>query len=392
MAPEVLCAQNHSYPVDYFAIGVMGYEFMFGQRPYLGRSRKEIKQVVMRKQVQIEENEIPDDWSLESVDFINRLLQRKETKRLGYREGVKELRAHPWFKGFDWDRLYNKTLVSPFTPKPEGNYDKKYCESIEKLSAETIERYQSYMKRDNFSYLFLNYTYEGIIDFNESQEMLTIKLNITRGTKTLLTKASTNTTSTANNNINEIKTSNVNAVDSGNETARRQVSKIKINKIGSFQRLRDKIAASKNILLSKKESLGSLPETKIIPSNSRNKNLFINNNEDDNGIKKQITTLKHNFHIKKLENSQSCKLLQFPPISNNKTREMKSFLPLINVDSAYRDEKVSLYKVNNIRSLHKSKLPIQYNPMLNNSTKNICLKRSDSAGMLYGSFFQQNPE
>ena len=74
MAPEVLCAQNHSYPVDYFAIGVMGYEFMFGQRPYLGRSRKEIKQVVMRKQVQIEENEIPDDWSLESVDFINRLL------------------------------------------------------------------------------------------------------------------------------------------------------------------------------------------------------------------------------------------------------------------------------------------------------------------------------
>ena len=28
--------------------------------------------------VQIEENEIPDDWSLESVDFINRLLQRKE--------------------------------------------------------------------------------------------------------------------------------------------------------------------------------------------------------------------------------------------------------------------------------------------------------------------------
>ena len=72
MAPEVLCAQNHSYPVDYFAIGVMGYEFMLGQRPYLGRSRKEIKQVVLRKQVQIEENEIADGWSKESADFINR--------------------------------------------------------------------------------------------------------------------------------------------------------------------------------------------------------------------------------------------------------------------------------------------------------------------------------
>ena len=28
MAPEVLLAQNHSFPVDFFAIGIMGYEFM----------------------------------------------------------------------------------------------------------------------------------------------------------------------------------------------------------------------------------------------------------------------------------------------------------------------------------------------------------------------------
>lgn len=31
MSPEVMCAQNHSYVVDYFAIGVMGYEFMYGR-------------------------------------------------------------------------------------------------------------------------------------------------------------------------------------------------------------------------------------------------------------------------------------------------------------------------------------------------------------------------
>jgi hypothetical protein len=32
--------KNHSYAVDYFAIGVMGYEFMLGKRPYLGKNRK----------------------------------------------------------------------------------------------------------------------------------------------------------------------------------------------------------------------------------------------------------------------------------------------------------------------------------------------------------------
>lgn len=40
MAPEVMCRQNHGIAVDYFALGVIGYEFMMGRRPYLGRSRK----------------------------------------------------------------------------------------------------------------------------------------------------------------------------------------------------------------------------------------------------------------------------------------------------------------------------------------------------------------
>lgn len=30
MSPEVMCAQNHTIAVDYFALGVMTYEFMMG--------------------------------------------------------------------------------------------------------------------------------------------------------------------------------------------------------------------------------------------------------------------------------------------------------------------------------------------------------------------------
>jgi len=43
MAPEVMCRQNHSFEVDYFALGVIIYEFMLGRRPYYGRNRKEIR-------------------------------------------------------------------------------------------------------------------------------------------------------------------------------------------------------------------------------------------------------------------------------------------------------------------------------------------------------------
>ena len=83
MAPEVLLAQNHSFPVDFFAIGVMGYEFMLGQRPYLGKNRKEIKHQVLRRQAKIEEEDIPHGWGEESVKFINHCLKRKDSRRLG---------------------------------------------------------------------------------------------------------------------------------------------------------------------------------------------------------------------------------------------------------------------------------------------------------------------
>ena len=31
MAPEIMCRLNHTYAVDYFALGVIGYEFMLGR-------------------------------------------------------------------------------------------------------------------------------------------------------------------------------------------------------------------------------------------------------------------------------------------------------------------------------------------------------------------------
>jgi len=43
LAPEVMCRQNHGVAVDYYALGVIAYECMMGKRPYLGRSRREIR-------------------------------------------------------------------------------------------------------------------------------------------------------------------------------------------------------------------------------------------------------------------------------------------------------------------------------------------------------------
>lgn len=59
MAPEVLSRQDHSYSVDYFALGIMAHELMLRRRPLRGRSRKEIREEVMAHQPVVRKQDIP---------------------------------------------------------------------------------------------------------------------------------------------------------------------------------------------------------------------------------------------------------------------------------------------------------------------------------------------
>lgn len=68
-----MCRQNHGIGVDYFAVGVIAYECMFGKRPYQGRSRREIRDHILAKQISIKRSEVPKHWTLEAADFINKV-------------------------------------------------------------------------------------------------------------------------------------------------------------------------------------------------------------------------------------------------------------------------------------------------------------------------------
>ena len=162
MAPEVLFILNHSFPADFFALGVIGFEFMMGFRPYNGRNRKEIKDVILNTQAKINMNKVPYGWGKDSVDFINRLLERKVKNRLGAKKGICELKEHKWFNDVNWDELKLKKIKAPFVPKGEENFNRNYCEGVDPISNETIERYREYMNDDNYNILFNNYTFSNI--------------------------------------------------------------------------------------------------------------------------------------------------------------------------------------------------------------------------------------
>ena len=61
---------------------------MMGERPYKGRTRKDIRDQILTRQVTIKKYNIPEGWNEKAADFINKCLQRKPVNRIGYQKGT----------------------------------------------------------------------------------------------------------------------------------------------------------------------------------------------------------------------------------------------------------------------------------------------------------------
>lgn len=156
MAPEVLCRRNHSYSVDYYALGVIMYECMMGKRPYLGKSRKEIKEQVLAKQATVKSTDVVGAWSADALHLCNALLQRKRVRRLG-ENGAVEIKCHPFFKGFNWEELAQGRVRAPFVPPKQDNFDRNNAARID----EFFElRDLELLKKKSVQTLFLGYEYD----------------------------------------------------------------------------------------------------------------------------------------------------------------------------------------------------------------------------------------
>ena len=152
MAPEVICCQNHSTVSDYFSLGVLLYEIATGSRPYLGSSRKEIREAILSVQAKIPKNQA---WTSDFEDFVNHLLQRKPSNRLGF-NGIHELKQHIWLSSIDWEKLYKKSLTSPFKMPNEDNFDKTHVNTDFPRSSRKLQDKNS---QKLFSGYFFDHTY-----------------------------------------------------------------------------------------------------------------------------------------------------------------------------------------------------------------------------------------
>ena len=192
MAPEVLFFQNHSFPVDYYALGIICYELCLGKRPYLG-DREEIKEKMLNKQIELNDNELPFGWSEDFISFTNLLLEIRIEERLGSKNGSKELKKHPWIRDINWDDLINKKIEAPFIPSNfENNFDKNYCEFLEIPGRETVTRYRKYLEINDFDNIFKGYTF---VFQDKNNDIFSLKDIITQKDYKILSNSTKNSKS-----------------------------------------------------------------------------------------------------------------------------------------------------------------------------------------------------
>ncbi|KAK7402215.1 hypothetical protein VNO78_14301 [Psophocarpus tetragonolobus] len=112
IAPEVVRGEGHEFAVDWWALGILTYEMLYGRTPFKGRNRKETFRNVVFKAPEF----VGRKTAL--TDLIMRLLEKDPTKRLGYVGGAAEIKGHHFFRGLKWD-LLTEVLRPPFLPSPD---------------------------------------------------------------------------------------------------------------------------------------------------------------------------------------------------------------------------------------------------------------------------------
>ena len=148
MAPEALFGKAQTIVSDYYSLGVLTFELIFGVKPYSGKNREEIKEKVRNNEIALNKGSkhIKEKLSKEAMDFINKLMQKDPNKRLGYFGGINEIKKHPWLININWKELYNFKLKAPFIPYGDNNYEVKFISKKTKWGEDTEQRYIDIIK------------------------------------------------------------------------------------------------------------------------------------------------------------------------------------------------------------------------------------------------------
>ncbi|XP_072299621.1 microtubule-associated serine/threonine-protein kinase 1-like isoform X2 [Eucyclogobius newberryi] len=124
IAPEVILRQGYGKPVDWWAMGIILYEFLVGCVPFFGDTPEELFGQVITDDIEWPDGD--EALPVEAQDLISCLLQTDPLIRLGTGGGY-EVKQHPFFSEVDWNSLLRQK--AEFIPHLESEEDTSYFDT-----------------------------------------------------------------------------------------------------------------------------------------------------------------------------------------------------------------------------------------------------------------------
>nr|POF07085.1 isoform 2 of camp-dependent protein kinase catalytic subunit alpha [Quercus suber] len=133
LAPEVIRNTGHGTAVDWWAFGILIYEFLVGQPPFWDQNPMKIYEQIVEGKVRY-----PSAMSQDARDIIGGLCTVDMTKRLGnIKGGAQTVKEHKWFANIDWDALYHRKMQGPIVPHLKSADDTR---NFDEYDAETLHK------------------------------------------------------------------------------------------------------------------------------------------------------------------------------------------------------------------------------------------------------------
>lgn len=132
LAPEIILSRGHDRGVDYWALGCLVYEMLFGTTPFYARGIDQkglFKRIVRGKwNIPKEHNKV----NRAAIEFIWGMLQRRPAERLGcLAGGYRDIKNHVWLQEVNFGKLIKKKIQAPWVPDITEPLDTSNFESLD---------------------------------------------------------------------------------------------------------------------------------------------------------------------------------------------------------------------------------------------------------------------
>ncbi|PWZ10863.1 Serine/threonine-protein kinase CBK1 [Zea mays] len=159
IAPEVLLKKGYGMECDWWSLGAIMYEMLVGYPPFYADDPITTCRKIVHWRNHLK---FPEDAKLsnEARDLICRLLCDVD-HRIGS-AGADQIKAHPWFQGVAWDKLYE--MEAAFKPQVNDELDTQNFMKFEELEnppAKTGSGPSRKMMLNSKDLSFVGYTYKN---------------------------------------------------------------------------------------------------------------------------------------------------------------------------------------------------------------------------------------